>query len=298
MNKGTCMARLVVFMTIMSLLGFSSSVLAAGVMRTENRSWSYTDNLIERGESGRLIVGGYNVTCFDFRTAANNTRPGPCSGTGARDGSVSVTCTVNGEPFSSGMRVFGGGHLSMEWREGQRGDGAVTVIDEFPYFPAIESLHETSLGGMYGRVSSIHGILLPGTVVIDCVIDTSATGVGYAFDSLGEVVNSTATLVVSAQNGISVTTPPPIVGVPGREVSTSFTVSSSSIASIPFSWAVSAPCSDWSTYLKVNGAGEAIGVGEVGIGLTLGSETPVTAYFSPTALGNFSCPATMTFYID
>ena len=212
--------------------------------------------------------------------------------------SVSVDCSVNGEPYTPGMRVFGGGHLSLIWQNGPTNNSGRSVIDSFPFHPSVETNSSSSLGVMYFTVSSAHGILLPGSLNIDCVVDTSRAGVPYTSISAGEVVSMTGTINVTSQNGISVSPPPPMVGVPGREVKSSFTVSTNSIASVPFSWDVSAPCSNWNPYLKVNGSGEAIGVGEVGIGSTLGRETPVTAYFSPTALGNFSCPATMTFYID
>lgn len=132
------------------------------------------------------------------------------------------------------------------------------------------------------------GFVLPSTITYECRMDVSASGFPLHDLSVGYVASHRRSITFSSLNGITISEPRPMVGPPGREVRTDFAVSVSSDVSFPFKWEVAAPCSDWNPYLKVNGAGEAIGVGEVGVGSTLGRETPMTAYFTPTEMGNLS----------
>lgn len=207
-----------------------------------------------------------------------------------------VSCSVDGTPYHPGMRVAGGAllYLSLGGANGGR-ELIESGVNEYG------SLYPPGTGAWNGVVAGIHiptGFVLPSTITYECRTDVSASGFPLHDSSVGYVGTLRRSITFSSLNGITISEPRPMVGPPGREVSTDFTVSVSSDVSFPFKWEVTAPCSDWNPYLKVNGAGEAIGVGEVGVGSTLGRETPMTAYFTPTEMGSFSCPATMTFYID
>lgn len=207
-----------------------------------------------------------------------------------------VSCSVDGTPYHPGMRVAGGALLYLFL--GAPGGGRELIesgVNEYG------SNYVGVASAWNGVVAGIHiptGFVLPSTITYECRTDVSASGFPLHDLSVGYVASHRRSITFSSLNGITISEPRPMVGPPGREVSTDFTVSVSSDVSFPFKWEVAAPCSDWNPYLKVNGAGEAIGVGEVGGGSTLGRETPMTAYFTPTEMGDFSCPATMTFYID
>lgn len=236
-------------------------------------------------EVGNAYASG--ITCY----SSNAGGVGDCRGLRAL-----VSCSVDGTPYAPGMRVAGGAllYLFLANPSGTR-ELIESGVNEYG------SLYVDGAGPWNGVVAGLHiptGFVLPSTVTYECGTDVSASGFLLVDSSVGYVATHRRSITFSSLNGITITEPRPMVGPPGREVSTDFTVSVSSDVSFPFKWEVTAPCSDWNPYLKVNGAGEAIGVGEVGVGSTLGRETPMTAYFTPTEMGDFSCPATMTFYID
>lgn len=242
-------------------------------------------------KSSMKYVGSGSASGITCMSTSSSTLLGSCI-----DLRALVSCSVDGTPYHPGMRVAGGAllYLALTSPTGAR-ELIESGVNEYG------TQYTSSASAWNGVVAGLHiptGFVLPSTITYECRTDVSASGFPLHDNSVGYVATHRRSLIFSAVNGITISEPRPMAGPPGREVHTDFTVSVSSDVSFPLKWDVTAPCSNWNPYLKVNGAGEAIGVGEVGVGSTLGRETPVTAYFTPTEMGNFSCPATMTFYID
>lgn len=215
---------------------------------------------------------------------------------GLRDimtGEATTVCTVNGIPYTPDMSVGPGAHVNLFWHDAESG---ANVLMEGGVMPIPKS---TSTDVFQGYAASVYfpqryyGSSDP--INVECLTDLSNTGVPIT-EGLSPTGRSARIITVKNITNFSISSPRPIVSPPGREVSTTFQIVGP-VFSFPFLWRIEQPCADWNPYLKIDGVGEQIRPNEDSAS-TLWGITPVTAYFTPTEMGEFSCVGTFTFLVD
>lgn len=207
---------------------------------------------------------------------------------------TSISCSVNGEPFQDTIRYNG------------------ITIQLFFGSESSLTLSEQLLSGS-GIANTNLNVKLSGepymgtdTIAIACVVSTSRSGLTGdsrpAYNGLYvDTVSYTKSITFTNMSAYSITisNPTHILGPTNHQATSHFFIEAPSMmSSATFTWDVGEPCRNWNPYLTVGGRATPIGIGYVDEGYITGGSTPVTAYFTPTAAGAFTCSGILRFNFD
>ncbi|WP_404318734.1 hypothetical protein RX799_04080 [Klebsiella oxytoca] len=209
------------------------------------------------------------------------------------------TCTVDGLPYSPGMNVSG--MIINIYHQDRNSSVSGTKYDVLTGSRPVDSNRE----GLYLGVSAVltEKVLADeGQAFVRNIECTYAGTAGVPVYDRIITISPRAPLVfkfwfvdrVSTQ--VSVTQPPYITGRLGGEFSSPFTLNATNVdfgsVDLHLTWDVSAPCNDWSPTLLLPD-GSALAAGHIDQGRLTSNINALTARFTPTALGVFSCTGTL-----
>ncbi len=236
--------------------------------------------------SGTDVVGFAYYRCLDAGGRVTN-----CDGIMA---GTSTVCTIDGQVPPV---VYGGWSFDLNW-----GSSGVAVFDD----PSGTPYHQSSAVGLDVIVTAGAGSLFvgPEQMRLLCNYDFSSTGVEVdqvgAYPEGGRGVFSGLINVVNLY-GFALTQPSHAHGVLGETIRMPFyldLLDYFTTNSFTMSWVVTEPCASWAPSLLLESAPGTSLSPNGSDSVALQKENNLTAVFTPTEAGEFSCLGTLSVSVD
>lgn len=212
-------------------------------------------------------------------------------------------CTIDSQPYSPGMNVQGVSYDIYQRHQGQT--STYDVTEELPTTASSGGGNSIVYLGVKARRDGFHvGDLSGGysEARVECTYsNVYVTAIGSAI--IGQLQPSVVYPFVVRANAmlsVSVEQPSPVIGKLMREFDAPFkmTVTNAQPSqSLSMTWDVGAPCDSWSPSLRLPDS-SVLGIHHVDSGRLPSGTSIMTAKFTPTALGAFSCTGTLNVSLD
>ncbi|HCQ8391326.1 TPA: hypothetical protein OMD89_002083 [Klebsiella oxytoca] len=284
------------------LLGFSSSVYAGtwepafSIMMAELPVQDISFYGAQRGyEKTSLQIPV--VYCYMYNTDNPTAYAQGCED--SHTPYIRPTCTVNGMPYFPGITVRGvtvnlkhGRDLTSSYRD---------VTEEFDslfgayYISMIASLTVNAINPEAGQDS----------LDFECTYSFPSSvkillGGLYGSVVFGGQIRIPFSVTHIDAIDVSVEQPSPVIGKLMREFDAPFKMTVENVLSterLSMTWDVGAPCDSWSPSLRLPD-GSVLGIHHADSGRLPSGTSTMTAKFTPTALGAFSCTGTLNVSVD
>lgn len=226
--------------------------------------------------------------------------PSPSQCTATHVAALKPVCTIDGQPYSPGMNVRG---LSFEiYQRYKDQTNHYDITDELPTGQIALYL------GVKATNNGIHAGNLPGAyeeVNINCTYTESVLPI-YSSSSVtaygqhvGPIEYPFLFRVFSTLT-VAVEQPSPVIGKLMTEFDAPFKMTVANALpseNLSMTWDVAAPCDSWSPSLRLPD-GSVLGIHHADSGRLPSGTSTMTAKFTPTALGAFSCTGTLNVSLD
>lgn len=253
---------------------------------------SYYDPSVPIALSGATTPVKSNGTFNLFRCVADSGALATCP---ENINNVIVQCSVEGQLLPAS---YGGYQWTVQWLI----SGTDVNTGGVPYTGLESGSNQVQV---YAARTNESGIYTGAeSVPISCSVNFSGSGYTATLNNTTAVSSPYEVSLyarITTSPAITVTPPPDIRVNLGDIATTNFTVTVPSIvtSSVPFSWDVEPPCSDWSPTLTSSALPSLdIAIGHVTTSAVVRGNNTLTAKFTPTHLGEFSCLGTLRFTID
>ncbi|MEC5505029.1 hypothetical protein P9911_004085 [Klebsiella oxytoca] len=224
----------------------------------------------------------------------------PCSNS-QHQTALKPVCTIDGQPYSPGMNVQGVSYEIYQRYINQTNTYDVTVM-----LPLVASNSYTTVFlGVKATRDGFHVGDLSGAY-LEARVECTYTNV-YQITSLGSYMGSLQPSIVypvivrvDSMLSVSVEQPSPVIGKLMREFDAPFKMTVTNALpseNLSMTWDVGAPCDSWSPSLRLPD-GSVLGIHHADSGRLPSGTSIMTAKFTPTALGAFSCTGTLNVSLD
>lgn len=293
------------FVICVLLLGFTSSVSASFFLWPLTLSSSAESSLhrmMSVGESMTVALPGGAVRCANFYSpipSAYTLSPVTC--TEEHIAAFKPNCTVNDNPYIPGMIEMGLLVEILYYGQNPGTSEAVTLGQNLP----LGNYKELVIQSKVTKIGTTSEIIANDSIKIYCVNsgtpsipmtkDVNTAQRGQRVTVSGTIhINNVSTIDVSVEQ------PSPVIGKLMTEFDAPFKMTVANALpseNLSMTWDVAAPCDSWSPSLRLPD-GSVLGIHHADSGRLPSGISIMTAKFTPTALGAFSCTGTLNVSLD